>query len=86
MKIGICGRIKKRATNINILSYIQADIKTLDSLQINSKLAWDCHQSLVRQAKHNRIHLVWMPGHMGIDGNEQPISQPKKAHQIHSQN
>jgi ribonuclease HI len=70
--------------NINILSDSQAATKALDSLQINSKLAWDCHQSLVREAEHNRIQLVWVPEHMGIDGNEQLIIQPKKAPQIHS--
>jgi ribonuclease HI len=48
----------------------QAAIKALDSFQINSKLVWDCHQSLVKLAEHNRIQLGWVPGHMGIDGNE----------------
>jgi ribonuclease HI len=38
--------------------------------QINFKLVWDCHQSLVKLAEHNRFQLVWVPGHMGIDGNE----------------
>jgi ribonuclease HI len=71
--------------NIDILSDSEAVTKALDSLQINSKLAWECHQSLVRQAKHNRMQLVWVPGHMEIDGNEQLINQPKKAPQIHSQ-
>jgi ribonuclease HI len=56
--------------NIYILTDCQADIKDLDSLQINSKLFWDCHQSLVKLAEHKRIQLVWVPGHMGIDGNE----------------
>jgi ribonuclease HI len=41
-----------------------------DSFQINSKLVWDCHSSLVKLAGHNRIQLVWVPGHIGIDGNE----------------
>jgi len=71
--------------NIDILSDRQAAIKALDNLQINYKLAWDCHQSLVIQVKHNRIQLVWVPRHMGIDGNEQLITQPKKDPQIHSQ-
>jgi ribonuclease HI len=53
-----------------ILSYSQAAIKALDSFQLNSKLVWDCHQSLVKLAEHNKIQLVWMPEHMGIDGNE----------------
>jgi hypothetical protein len=30
----------------------------------------NCHQSLVKMVKHNRIKLVWMQGHMGSDGNE----------------
>jgi hypothetical protein len=36
--------------NIYILSDSQAAIKTLDSLQINSKLVWECQQSLVKLA------------------------------------
>ena len=45
-------------------------IKALNNFQINSKLVWDCLQSMVKLADHNRMQLVWMPGHMGIDGNE----------------
>jgi hypothetical protein len=55
---------------IYILSDSQAAIKALDSFQINSKLVWDCHQSLVQLAGHNRIRMVWVLGYMGIDGNE----------------
>jgi len=32
--------------------------KVHDSFQINSKLVWDCHQSLVKMAEHNRIQMV----------------------------
>ena len=39
-------------------------------ININSKLVWECHQSLVKLVEHNRIQLVWVPGHNGIDGNE----------------
>ena len=56
--------------NIYILSDVQAAIKVLGSFQINSKLVWDCYRSLVKLAEHNRIQLVWVLGHMGIDGNE----------------
>jgi hypothetical protein len=34
--------------NIYILSNNQVIIKALDSFQVNSKLVWDCHQSLVK--------------------------------------
>ena len=37
---------------------------------MNSKLGWDCHQSPLKLAAHNRIQLVWVPGHTGIEGNE----------------
>jgi ribonuclease HI len=45
-------------------------IKALVKYQITSKLVWDCHQSLMQLARHNRIQLIWVPGHGGIVGNE----------------
>jgi ribonuclease HI len=59
-----------KGRNIYILSDSQADIKALNNFQINSKLVWDCHQSLMRLAEHKSVQLIWVPGHMGIDGNE----------------
>jgi hypothetical protein len=59
-----------RNRNIYILSDSQVAIKALDSYQINSKLVWDCHQSLAQMAEHNRVQLIWVPGHEGIEGNE----------------
>jgi ribonuclease HI len=72
IKACILDNIEKGFTvrNLYILSDSQTAIKTLDSFQINSKVVWDCHQSLVKVAEHNRIQLVWEPGHIGIDGNE----------------
>jgi len=55
---------------IYILFYSQAAIKTHDSFQINSNLVRDCHQSLLKVTEHNRIQMVWVPGHIGINGNE----------------
>jgi hypothetical protein len=34
-----------------------------------SKLVWDSHQSLTQLARHNRVELIWLPGHEGISGN-----------------
>jgi ribonuclease HI len=56
--------------NIYILSDSQAAIKALGKCQISSKLVWDCHQSLIQLGRHNRVQLIWVPGHEGIDGNE----------------
>ena len=75
------GECKKGYTgrNINILSDGQAAIKALESFQINSKLVWDCHQSLVKLAEHNWIQLVWVPGCMEIYGNAIPDEIAIKA-------
>ena len=56
--------------NICIISDSQASITALDSLEINSKLVWDCRQSLLKLVDHNGIQLVCMPGHMAIHGRE----------------
>jgi RNase H. len=45
-------------------------IEALNNFQINPILVWDCDQSLVKLVEHNRVQLIWMPGHMGIEGNK----------------
>jgi hypothetical protein len=49
---------KKR--NIYMPLDSQAAIKSLDNYQITSKLVWDCHQPLVKLAKHNRVQLIYV--------------------------
>jgi len=68
----IMGNIEKgyKDRNIYILLNIQAAIKVLHNFQINSKLLWDCLHSLMKLAEHTRVQLVWVPGHVRIDGNE----------------
>jgi hypothetical protein len=56
--------------SIYILCDSQAGIKALDNYQIISKLVWDCHQSLMKQADHKRVQLIQVSGHRGIEGNE----------------
>jgi hypothetical protein len=41
--------------NIYILSGSDAAIKAFDNYQINSKLVWHCHQSLVKLDEYNRV-------------------------------
>jgi hypothetical protein len=42
-----------KGRNIFILADSQATTKLLNNYQINSKLVWDCYQSLVKMAEHN---------------------------------
>jgi hypothetical protein len=42
-----------RNRNIDILSDSQAALKALGKHQLNSKLVWDCHQTLTELSKHN---------------------------------
>jgi hypothetical protein len=48
----------------------QAAIKAFDNYQINSKLVWNYHQSLEKLGKHNRVQMIWVPEHEGIQDNE----------------
>jgi ribonuclease HI len=59
-----------KGRNVYIFSDSQAAVKALNNFQINSKLDWNCHQSLRRLTEHNRVQMIWVPGHLGIDGHE----------------
>jgi hypothetical protein len=37
---------------------------------LKAKLVWDCRQFLSQLAEYNRVQLIWVPGHEGIEGNE----------------
>jgi hypothetical protein len=76
--------------NIHILLESQVESKALVKCQITSKLIWGCHQSLIQLAKHNRVQLIWVPGHEDIvgyetanqlarTGSEHPFTGPEPA-------
>jgi ribonuclease HI len=80
-----------RNRNICILSDSQATIKALHNHQITSKLVWDCHQSLTRLAKHNRVQLIWvmkgidvnkMADHLAKLGSKQPFMGSEQSETI----
>jgi ribonuclease HI len=43
--------------------------KALNSF-IKSKLVWNCFQLLLEPAEQNKVKLIWVPGHSGVEGNE----------------
>lgn len=52
------------------MSDSQAALKALMSYQIKSKTVWGCIQTLNKLGAHNVVHIKWVPGHSGIEGNE----------------
>ncbi|XP_055701687.1 uncharacterized protein LOC129800965 [Phlebotomus papatasi] len=63
-------RRQYQGQRIYILSDSQASLLALKSDKITSKLVLGCLESLMTLGSSNRITLVWVPGHMGIPGNE----------------
>src|SRR5699024_6643594 len=61
-------RLRKKP--IYICSDSRAALKALASARVDSGLLLDCRRTLMRLAGHNRVSLVWVPGHVGIEGNE----------------
>jgi ribonuclease HI len=59
-----------RNRNSYVLSDSQAPIKALHNYQVNSKLVCDCHQSLTKLAKHNKVQLIWVQGPKSTEVNE----------------
>ncbi|XP_017468200.1 PREDICTED: uncharacterized protein LOC108360437 [Rhagoletis zephyria] len=57
-------------TEIYIYSDSQAALMALDSVTINSETVANCRKSLNVMAEQFALHLVWVPGHSDIPGNE----------------
>ena len=64
---------------IHILSDSQAAIMALNAAVFKSKLAWECHCLLNELGTSNKVTVTWVPGHMGIKGNEKADSLAKSA-------
>lgn len=57
---------------IYICSDSQAAIKALSNSNVKSKLVADCRRALskILQSDNRYLELVWVPGHVGVTGNE----------------
>jgi len=55
---------------IFIASDSQAALRSLEASKIRSKTTLECIQILNQLTSTNKVKLVWVPGHSGIDGNE----------------
>ena len=68
-----------RGQNIAILTDSQAAIKALRSNQVNSKLVWECLERLNTLGSSNKVWILWVPGHAGLEGNEAADELAKKG-------
>ncbi|XP_055844735.1 uncharacterized protein LOC129911088 [Episyrphus balteatus] len=66
-----------RNKNIAIMSDSQAALKALKSYEINSKLVLECIGKLNELGKIYKVTLHWVPGHVGVQGNEEVDSLAK---------
>ena len=59
-----------RSRLIYILSDSQAALKSISSFETTSNTMSSCISTLNRLGLSNRLKLIWVPGHSGIEGNE----------------
>jgi hypothetical protein len=55
---------------IYICSDSQAALQALEALRVTSKLVWECQQALCALSSWNKVTFRWVPGHCGIQSNE----------------
>ncbi|XP_043468334.1 uncharacterized protein LOC122502375 [Leptopilina heterotoma] len=55
---------------ISICVDSQAALWALKNHTIESKLVWECRSVLDELGSANKLSLIWVPGHLGIKGNE----------------
>ena len=72
----VCGRI------IDFCSDSQSAIKALTSADSRSKLVIACRNQIEELSILNAVHLVWVPGHSGITGNEWADELARKGAEI----
>jgi len=59
-----------RKQDIAILTDSQAAITALSSTIVSSKMVWECLGKLNAPGRNNKIALLWVPEHRGIEANE----------------
>jgi hypothetical protein len=53
-----------------ISGYCLTILPALNSFLIKSELVLNCFQLLLKLAEQNKVKLIWVPEHSGVEGNE----------------
>jgi ribonuclease HI len=64
LKEGFSGR------RIHICSDSKAALLAISSCRFDSRLTLECRELIQRLAESNSVNLLWVPGHSGVNGNE----------------
>lgn len=64
---------------IYICSDSQASLKALSSYCFSSKLTIECLNSINNLTRNNTVHLIWVPGHSDVEGNEKADELARKG-------
>ena len=62
--------LKAAGRDISVCSDSEVTLRALATQATRSWLVGECKEMLGRVAERNRLHLLWVPGHIGIRGNE----------------
>src|SRR5262249_12043648 len=75
--------VKALSTNneapLIIFTDSQATLKALRNHKVSSALLSDCFDTLQSVANYRQTSLAWVPGHMGIEGNEKADELARKG-------
>ena len=72
-------RQERTYRSIAIFTDSQAALRALNSIEVNSKLVWDCVSALNKLGERSKVTLAWVPGHEGHKGNEKADAMAKQG-------